>query len=53
MLITVMKRAVEKQADLYMCFFDFKKAIVMVRHDLFMRRLVRLGVDAADLRVRS
>ena len=48
-----MKRAVEKQEDLYMCFVAFETTFVMVLHYLFMMRLLRLGVDAADLRVRS
>ena len=35
-----------------MCFFfDFERKFDMVRHELLMRRLVRLEVDAADLRM--
>uniref|UniRef100_A0A0P4W0B7 Reverse transcriptase domain-containing protein n=1 Tax=Scylla olivacea TaxID=85551 RepID=A0A0P4W0B7_SCYOL len=34
-----------------MCFVDFEKAFDMVRHEILVERLRRLGVDTADLRV--
>ena len=48
---TGMGRAVVKQRELYMCFVDFEKAFHTVRHELWRRRLLRLRVYAAVLRV--
>ena len=36
--------------DLYMCYVDFEKAFDMVGHELWMKSLVRMRVDAADSR---
>ena len=41
----------KKQEDPYMCFIDFVKAFDMVRHEIMIETLRRLGVDVPDLRV--
>ena len=51
MLKTIIEGAPEKQKDLYICFVDFEKVFDMVRNERLVRRLVKLGIDAADLRV--
>ena len=46
-----MERLFEKQKDIYMCFDDFEKALDTVRHEKLVNRLVRYGVDGAELRL--
>ena len=48
-LRAIIKRAIEMQKDLYMCFVDFEKAFNMVRHEVLVDRLRGLGIDVADL----
>ena len=48
-LRAIIKRAIEKQKDLYMCFVNFEKAFDMVRHEVLVERLRGLGIDVADL----
>ena len=45
MLRMVMKRAVEKQNELFICFVDFEKAFDRIRHGLLMKCLIELRVD--------
>ena len=48
-LRAIIKRAIEKQNDMYLCFVDFEKAFDMVRHEVLVERLRGLGIDVADL----
>ena len=47
----VMKRSIEKQKDVYVCFIEYSKACDTVKHKLMMDLLQSLDVDQAELRL--
>ena len=49
MVKRVVKLAIEKHKDLYLCFVDYEKAFETVRHDQMMEKLDTLGKDQANL----
>ena len=50
LLQMLVKRSIEKQKDVYVCFIDYSKAFDTVKHKLLMYLLQSLDVDLAELR---
>ena len=46
-----MKKCIEKQRDLYICFIDYVKAFDCVKHDKFRELIQGLNIDGKDLRL--
>ena len=41
----IMKKAIEKQKDLYICFIDYVKAFDRVKHEELIKVLEQIGID--------
>ncbi|GFO04381.1 endonuclease-reverse transcriptase [Plakobranchus ocellatus] len=50
-LSMLMKRCIEMQKDIHLCFIDYSKAFDKVRHVELFRILEKLDIDGEDLRV--
>ena len=46
-----MRRAIEVQHDLYLCFIDYAKAFDKVKHEDLFAFLQNLDIDGKDLRL--
>jgi len=51
MIRTLMERDIEMKKDLYMCFIDYCKAFVTVKHEILFESLQHLDLDGKDLRI--
>ena len=47
----LVERSIEKQKDVYVCFFDYSKAFGMVKHKLLVDLLQSLDINQAELRL--
>ena len=45
------ERAIEMQRDVYLCFKDYEKAFIFVKHEEILRMLSRLELDEGYIRL--
>ncbi|GFS10292.1 retrovirus-related Pol polyprotein from type-1 retrotransposable element R2 [Elysia marginata] len=50
-MMMLMRRCIETQKDLYLCFIDYSKAFDKVRHEELFHILDSLDIDGKDLRI--
>ena len=51
MLRTLIKRALEVQKDVYLCFIDYTKAFDRAKHDELFKQVKQLRLDGKELRL--